>query len=78
MENNKGVIYCYTNKLNGKCYVGQTIHPEKRRKDENIFNYFSIKCDMAHIIKKDCLYLWYQNNKRGIESLNIYNRSQRA
>lgn len=49
MENNKGVIYCYTNKLNGKCYVGQTIHPEKRRKDENIFNYFSINTNNVHI-----------------------------
>jgi group I intron endonuclease len=40
MENNKGIIYCYTNKVNGKCYVGQTINPV-RRKAEHLRRAFS-------------------------------------
>lgn len=26
-----GIIYKYTNKLTGECYIGQTIHPESRK-----------------------------------------------
>ena len=29
--NSKGVIYCYTNKINGKRYIGQTINELKTR-----------------------------------------------
>lgn len=25
-----GIIYCYKNKVNGKCYIGQTVDPKKR------------------------------------------------
>jgi len=28
-----GIIYCYTNKNTGKKYVGQTIHPEQRKRN---------------------------------------------
>jgi len=34
-----GIIYCYVNKVNGKCYVGQTIH-ESRRKIAHIQDAF--------------------------------------
>lgn len=27
-----GIIYCYTNKNTGKKYIGQTIHPEQRKR----------------------------------------------
>lgn len=32
---NKGIIYLWTNEVNGKMYVGQTIHEERRKQEHN-------------------------------------------
>ena len=31
-EHHMGIIYCYHNKNNGKLYIGQTIHPDQRKR----------------------------------------------
>jgi group I intron endonuclease len=31
-HNSTGIIYCYTNTITGKKYIGQTIHPEQRKR----------------------------------------------
>ena len=34
----KGIVYRVTNNINGKCYIGQTIQPFKRRKKQHMKN----------------------------------------
>ena len=61
MKEINGVIYIYTNKINGKVYIGQTIHEEERRKqhlycyDKNPFE-TAIKEEGINNFNYDVLY----------------------
>jgi len=39
-----GIVYLYRNKINGKCYVGQTIQSVKQRHKSHLKNRYAIGC----------------------------------
>ena len=55
-----GIVYCYTNKINGKKYVGQTIHPEQRKRNH-----------LHSAFKRDDGYIFHDAlRKHGIENFD--------
>lgn len=52
-----GIIYCWTNKVTGKKYIGQTVHPEQR-KANHIHRDIVLGCDF---------YFHKSLRKRGVE-----------
>ena len=69
-----GIIYKITNKVNGKCYIGQTIHGFDKRygrkgKDiERVYNYYDYM-DKSGNFKNN--YLFNSIKKHGFENFNV-------
>jgi group I intron endonuclease len=53
-----GIIYCYTNKITGKKYIGQTVHPRSRK-----------SCHLHEAIKRNSRYYFHRSiRKHGWEN----------
>jgi len=78
-----GIIYCYTNKVTGKKYIGQTIHPEQRKRnhlheamerDSNYYLHRSIRKHGWNNFDYEVLEENVENlNERENHYINMYN-----
>lgn len=59
MKKNIGIIYIFRNKVNGKCYIGQTIQKFKKRLEQHLYN------------KKDSILLYRALKKQIIKSVKF-------
>lgn len=71
-----GIIYCYKNKVNGKCYIGQTVNEAKRKRDHRCAaNNGSVKGSVFHsAIRKygyDSFEYTILHSKKTKEELNV-------
>lgn len=69
-----GAIYCYTNLINGKKYIGQTINDPRIRKNQHKSNHLNIKSpEYDSLIHKAFRKYGYENFKYEILVNNIDN-----
>ena len=73
-----GIIYCYTNKINGKKYVGQTINPEQRYNAHKSNYQNRNHTEYNSLIHKACRKYGFNNFTyevlvKGIDDINVLN-----